>query len=514
MSTTHSSRCTSLAGRSMRLSCAAILLWGSVSRSSAQTPTVPGEANVSSAQMHLRLEKLSADLITAQERLQESQRDIQRLQDELSAIQAQLLASARTVPVPSVASTPARSPEEIVERVDILQAEVKQHEQTKVESVSKYPVRVSGLVLFNAFFNKGNVDNIDLPSISVPPTNYSSDMTTGASLRQTILGVHATGPHIFGAQSFAEVNMDFYGGIPYSNYGTAAGIVRLRTGALRLVWERDSFEAGLEGLLISPLSPTSYASVAEPLLAWAGNLWTWSPQLSYEHRFSSASTPHFALQAGLWDPPSAGYNLNALYRAPSAGERTGQPAYETRVSFAHDNTSASMQFGLGGYYSRQSYPGRGGDSWAATADWRLPVGKVFELSGEAYRGRALGGLGGGVYKDVITGVSPNTGLSTFRLLNASGGWAQAKFHLPGMLEANAVFGQDGGFASDFHSLVLPTTANNTMLRARNRMTTINLIFSPKTYLILSPEFRRITTWPIYGVGVSANIFTMSFGLRF
>jgi len=46
------------------------------------------------------------------------------------------------------------------------------------------------------------------------------------------------------------------------------------------------------------------------------------------------------------------------------------------------------------------------------------------------------------------------------------------------------------------------------------MATTNLIFSPKTYLILSPEFRRIWTWPISGPAATANIFTLSFGLRY
>jgi hypothetical protein len=219
-------------------------------------------------------------------------------------------------------------------------------------------------------------------------------------------------------------------------------------------------------------------------------------------------------QAGLWDPPAAGYNTDALFRAPSAGERSGQPGYETRVSFARDEKPDGLQIGLGGYYNRQSYTGRAGDSWAVTSDWRIPLSKSFELSGEAYRGRALGGLGGGVYKDVVTGTDPVTGLATFRLLNAAGGWAQAKVHFNRTIEANGAFGLDGGFARDFHSLVLQAGAGNVLLRARNSMATFNLIFSPKTYLILSPEFRRIRTSPISGAGSTANIFTLSFGLRF
>lgn len=489
-----------------------------VTPSPGQTATTPSDAIVTAAQMQEKLQKLSAELTAAQQRLQDSQREIQRLQEELSALQAQFPAAApasvSAAVTPPPATPPAATPQDTAEKVEILHAEVKQHEQSKVESVSKYPVRLTGLLLFNSFIDSGNVDNLDLPSIASPPTAGASTLTTGASVRQTILGVQVTGPHLFGARSSGEVNMDFYGGIPYSNYGTAAGIIRMRTAAMRLEWERDTVELAFTDPLISPLAPTSYASVAEPALAWAGNLWTWSPQASYRHRFGTATSPHFVWQAGLWDPPTPGYNADAFFRSSTAGERSGQPAYESRISFARDARSDGLQLGLGGYYSRQSYTGRSGDSWAVTADWRVPVGRIFELSGEAYRGRAIGGLGGGVYKDVITGTDPVTGLSTFRLLNAAGGWTQAKFRFSPTIEANTAFGLDDGFAHDFHSILLAPGAGNTLLRARNRMATANLIFSPKTYLILSPEYRRIWTWPINSNRSAADIFTLTFGLRF
>ncbi|HEY5329626.1 MAG TPA: hypothetical protein VIJ79_07060 [Acidobacteriaceae bacterium] len=502
MSPTHSSR------RAMRRCCLGPLLAVCAVACLGQVAPPPD-----AAQTQEKLQQLSADLAAAQQRLQDSQKEIQRLQDELAALQAQFPATKSTPASPSVAAAPS-TPESTAEKVEILQAEVKQHEQSKVESVSKYPARLTGLLLFNSFVDSGNVDNIDLPSIASPPAAGVGTLTTGASVRQTILGVQVTGPHLFGAQSSAEVNMDFYGGVPYSNYGTVAGIIRLRTAAMRLNWDRDTIEIGFTDPLISPLTPTSYATVAEPSMAWAGNLWTWSPQASYRHRFGSAASPHFAWQAGFWDPPTPGYNADALFRTASTGERSGQPAYETRISFARDARTDGLQLGLGGYYSRQSYTGRNGDSWAATADWRVPMSRFFELAGEAYRGRAIGGLGGGVYKDVVTGNDPHTGLPALRLLNAAGGWTQAKLRFTPTIEANAAIGLDDGFAGDFHALVLVPGSSNTLLRARNRMAVANLIFSPKTYLILSPEYRRIWTWPIHSARSTADIFTLTFGLRF
>jgi hypothetical protein len=192
-----------------------------------------------------------------------------------------------------------------------------------------------------------------------------------------------------------------------------------------------------------------------------------------------------------------------------------QPAYEGRISYARDSGERPLKLGIGGYYARQNYSGPVSvDSWAVTADWLLPLSSRFELSGEGYRGRSLGGLGGGVYKDVVIGTSPVTGLPAMQPLNAIGGWTQLKTRFSHMLEANAAIGQDSGFARDFHALVLPTTASSLQLRARNEMIVGNMIFRPKTYFILSPEYRRIMTWPINSPVRIANIFTFSVGYEF
>jgi hypothetical protein len=409
------------------------------------------------------------------------------------------------------------------ERVEALEAQVKAHDQTKVESSSKYPIRLSGLILFNGFINRGTVDSMDLPSIALRSTPGNTG-SAGATMRQTILGIEGFGPRIAGARTSADVSFDFYGGIPYSSYGTAAGLVRLRTGGVHLNWSRDLLEAGMAAPLISPLSPTSFATVAEPGMAWAGNLWTWAPQVRYAHRFLDARERRWQVEFGLWDPPEAGYNSTTVMRAPSPGERSSQPAYEARFSFGSGDTEHGLQAGVSGYYSRQKYSAtatsasssysESNDSWSFAADWRLPIAHRFELSGEGYRGRSLGGLGGGVYKDVLVGTNPVTGAGAIQGLNAIGGWTQLKAKFAGSLEGNAAIGQDNGYASDFHSIVLPPNAGATQLRARNRMVDGNLIYRPKTYLILSPEYRRIWTWPISGSGNTADIFTMSVGYQF
>ena len=82
------------------------------------------------------------------------------------------------------------------------------------------------------------------------------------------------------------------------------------------------------------------------------------------------------------------------------------------------------------------------------------------------------------------------------------------------LETNLSLGEDDGLARDFHAVVMPAGASATQLRARNEMLMANLIFRPKTYIILSPEYRRIWSWPIAGTGSTLDVFTLSAGYQF
>ncbi|HEY5056023.1 MAG TPA: hypothetical protein VII58_07670 [Acidobacteriaceae bacterium] len=476
------------------------------------------------------MDAISSALAATEQQIEQSQKQMRDLQREMDELKQEMAVTPG--PASSVASAPATtaaetqsaaaasSPGTPEERQQATEAAVKVLDQAKVESGSKYPIRVTGLVLFNGSLNRGVPDNIDLPSVALRGTATSGNGSMGASFRQTILGLEGEGPRVFGARTSANVNFDFFEGLAYTSYGTSAGVVRMRTAQVALDWENDSLDAGLEPPLISPRSPSSFATVAEPSLAGAGNLWTWAPQLRYAHRFPVRDGDHIQVEFGLWDPASAGYNPNQLFRAASPGELTEQPAYESRVSYAGQGGKGA-EIGVGGYYDRQTYPGYAGttytghlDSWAATIDWKLPIARYFELSGEGYRGRAIAGLGGGVYKDVVTGTSRVTGASVLHGLNAIGGWTQLKTRFSEELETNLAIGLDDGFARDFHAVVLPAGASNGQLRARNRMLMANVIYRPKTYIIFSPEYRRVWSWPINNSVNKLDVYTLSIGFQF
>ena len=488
-----------------------------------------------------RLEAMSKLLLETQHQLEQTQEQLNELRSELDHLRNGAVGATPSAAAITSAMAPAanessskESQATLAGRVDrqqdeqeVLQAEVKQHDQIKVETVSKYPVRVYGLLLFNAFSNAGVVDNPDLPSLAIPRSPNQSHGSTGASFRQTLLGLRADGPELFGARSSADLSIDFYGGPSYSYYGATNGSVRLRRADIRLGWgehgegadsSRDELHVGVDAPLISPLSPTSYATVAQPALAWSGNLWTWAPELRYKHTIG-LSGEHgertLQLEAGLWDPPVVGYSEDTAARLVSAGELSRQPGFLSRASVHGGSVDRPLSFGVGGYSSRQIYYNNHAvQQWAVTSDWQVPLSHHFRLDGEIYRGRGLGGLGGGAYKDVLTGTDRLTGLSRTVGLNAVGGWAQWKTLLPARSEFNLIYGEDDGFASDFRQLDLTASTYPQEQSARTHSIVANLIYRPKTYLILSPEYRRLLSWTITGPPSVANIYTLSLGYQF
>ena len=497
---------------------------------SAQPPVVQAtgqaEPDQRYADIERRLNAATAALQQMRNTLAQSLEQIQQMQGEIDALRAATSAKPAQPQDNSVAASADSKAEDsnaglketvarLAEEQDALQAEIKQHEQTKVETISKYPLRVSGLVLFNMFSNAGVVDDIDLPSLAASRTPGTSHGSVGASMRQTVLGLEASGPDFAGAHSSADVSIDFFGGISNSYYSSSGGTVRLRYASASLDWEKTTAQVGITTPLISPLSPTSYATVAQPGLSWAGNLWIWAPQVRVEQRIPLTGGRTLGVEAGLWDPQTTGISSNNVLRTQSPGEQARRPGYEGRLSYRAGTSDRPFVLGVGGYSSRQAY--NGGTqltSWAATADWQIPLGRHFDLRGEAYRGSGLGSLGGGAYKDALSGIDRTSGLARTIGLNAVGGWSQLKFQWNRSMEVNAAFGLDDAFAADFHSLILTASTNPLQFYARNNMVVGNLIFRPRTYLIFSPEYRRIMSWELHDSGYTANIFSINFGYQF
>lgn len=415
----------------------------------------------------------------------------------------------------------AQGPKSLEERVEKLEessslmgSKIDEQYQTKVETASKYRARLHGIILMNAFRTVGGTDSLDFPDMSQPVDVGSPLAAIGATLRQSEIGLEVFGPNLAGAKTSADIQMDFAGGFPATGNGVNFGIARLQTASLRLDWEHSSVVAGQDSLFISPLSPTSFASLATPTFGYAGNLWAWTPQLRVEHRFSLSDQQTVTLQAGVLDNLDWEYPADPFYRYPQAGEQSGQPAYALRTAWNRPIHDHPLSFGVAGYYGRQDWTwGRNVDAWAGLADWQVPFGSRLSLSGEFYRGRGVGGLGGAVGRSIVYGGNPNYGITPIRGLDSIGGWTQLKFQLTPKIELNGVFAQDNAYAGDVHGFAID--ANNfSPILGRNRGALGNIVFRPRSDLLLSAELRRLRTFPVYSESSSTNQVNLAVGILF
>jgi hypothetical protein len=463
-------------------------------------------------ELHAEMERSHAEAAQLQQELQQTREQVTALRNELE--ESHIHASTRLAKTGAAArATDQDANWQIDQRVakmeeeqQVLGAKVEEQHQTKVESASKYRVKLSGMVLLNVFTNRGGLEDVDFPAEARQIQPQQTNTSFGATLRQSLLGLELFGPQVGGARTRADLQADFAGGLPGASNGVTLGVVRLRTGGFRLDWPRTSVVAGQYAPFFSSLSPTSLASVAYPAFADSGNLWTWTPQVQIEHRFILSEASSLSLQGGILDPLTGEPPSDPFYRMASAGEQAGQPAYAARVAWTHGPSDRSLAVGVGGYYERQNWGfDRIVDAWAGTADWRLPLGRWFSLTGEFYRGRAIGGLGAADGRSVLFSGDPTVPQTLVQGLNTTGGWAQLKFTPTQRVEFNAAFGEDLPSSADLTRFAQPLT--NTYLDVgigRNESAFINSIYHLRSNFLLSAEYRRIRTAEINASPSTAN----------
>jgi hypothetical protein len=422
-------------------------------------------------------------------------------------------------PLHSYARAHSQSLDHLQEDQQLLSAKVDEQYQTKLESASKYRVRFSGMVLLNLFGNSGSVDNQDVPTWAVDSSPLSSSGSVGGTLRQSILGFEVFGPEVWGARSSGNINFDFGGGFPGTYNGVDSGVARLRTGVLRLDWKNTALVAGQDQLFFSPLTPTSFASLVVPPLSYAGNLWAWTPQVRVQHRFSFGSDSSFTLEGGVLDPltgepPNPAYSYT-WYRSADAGERSRTPAFAARLAYSHPLFGETLTVGAGGYYSRQNYGlDRTINGYAATLDANLPLSRRFSLSGSFYRGQAIGGIGAALGRSVVFNGALSNAATAVLPINSVGGWAQLKLVPLSKVELNAAFGLDNPFAADIRVFGGQSQAYGYPYVTRNRGAFGNVIYRPRSDLLLSLQYLRLRTFSINDYSNQAGQVNLSMGILF
>jgi len=500
--------------------------------------TAPGNKNPQDASLADAVQQLEEQVkelrsIVADLRSQSDQyrAETRQLREELHSAVVQLPAPApKTLDVsqagtssadqdpsqPGAASSSESRLSKLEEQVDLLNGKTDDQYQTKVESRSKYKIRLSGLVLMNLFSNRGRLLNSDLPGEVDGPDLLGRANSTGISLRQSQIGLEVFGPEVAGAKTRGDLQADFAGGFQYAPNGISLGLLRLRTATVHIDWPRTSIVAGQDAPFFSALSPTSFATLAEPALSYSGNLWTWIPQIRVEHRLLASENSSVVLQGGILDGLTGEPPVYAYGRTAQAGEYSRQPGYAGRIAWSHNFSGQPLTIGAGGYYSRQNWGfGRNINAWASTVDWNVPLGKLFGFSGEFYRGQALGGLGGGSYYSALFSKVSSDPTGRVQGLESLGGWAQLKLRASSKVEFNVAAGQDNPFASEIRAF--PFSYGTSMGRvphSRNQSAILNAIYHPRSDLVFSAEYGHISTYQIDNEHYTADRFNLVMGILF
>jgi hypothetical protein len=473
-----------------------------------QTRDNPASATES---VQSQVDRLAELVNREQAALESSQRQIEELRRQVAELQGQLVGTRQAPQTQDEAVARLNADvESIREQQQVQQSEIATHQQDKVESASKFPVKLTGLILMNTFANTAAVDIPPSPTVAT-----GAGGTTGISLRQTVLGLDARGPHLFGASSDADVRMDFFGGVGQGGgYSQNGGVARLRTAHAELAWDRTRAFVEMDRPIVSPNSPTSITAIAQPALSWSGNLWNWMPQVGAEQTLHFNDSSRMSMQAAIADVPDPPLQQQNIAPVPvaSLAEQSRWPGSEARVGYARGNDLTGLRVGVGGYFSPHTLNQFFSfDAWAATVDYRIPLFAHLESSGSFYRGLALGGLGGGAFKDYLYA---QQGIDFYyRPLDDVGGWTQLKERASERLEFNVAYGLDNAFAHEIRPYALSSSTAYEGL-ARNSTWFTNVIYSPTAYTLFSFEYRRIDSSYAIGPHSVADVYGVAGGYRF
>ena len=114
---------------------------------------------------------------------------------------------------------------------------------------------------------------------------------------------------------------------------------------------------------------------------------------------------------------------------------------------------------------------------------------------------------------MLYGGNPSFASTSIRGLDSAGGWSQLKFQLTPKVELNGTFAEDNAFASDVRGFA--TDGNNFFpILGRNRGALGNVVFRPRSDLLLSAEFRRLHSFPVYSNSNVTNQLNLAMGILF
>jgi hypothetical protein len=376
-------------------------------------------------------------------RLDRLEKDNQALLEEVRALRQEVsvLHPPAADSAIQAAATDTPDAQTAGERQQVQENRIDELSQIKVEASQKFPIRITGMALFNASVNGRYNGNAENPVVA---SSAPGEMTGDGTLRQSTLGFLFNGPQTFGNGKISgSVYLDFFGG----STATLNHLVRLRTAAINVDWKNTSLMFGQDKPIISPRDPDSLAQVGVSPLTGAGNLWLWQPQARVEQRFALGESSGLRAQAGVYVTSNLDYPVpQTTYTGPSAQPEYSRPGAEGRLELWHRWGGTERIEIAGGYHFNENrvletvFP-----SEVYSVDWFLrPIPKL-ELSGMFFHGQNVTTLG--ALQQGFTVLSYGHVMA----VHSTGGWAQLRVPITPRLAWDIYGGQQDDRNSDLQS---------------------------------------------------------------
>lgn len=342
-----------------------------------------------------------AELQRVLDRLDRLEAENSRLLEEIRQLRSELASQPPASPVPSAAT-----PEE---RLDVQESRTAELAQTKVEASQRMPISLTGMVLFNAFRNGRYGGTQQNP----PASNLATaQATSGASFRQTTIGIKVNGPDLPGGGKVSgSMYVDFFAG----TQAASNNLPRIRVATLDLKWKNTTLTAGQDKPIIAPREPASLAQIGFAPLTAAGNLWNWDPQVRIEQRFAFNESAGLRVQAGVYQTAEASAVLPAAFAASLERVR---PGYEGRFEFYGGSDNRRLEIAPGFHFSATHVAGTTVDSKAFSLDWLAKPAAKIEFTGAFFRGQNLASLG--AMRQGFTILASGKAIP----VHSQGGWSQ------------------------------------------------------------------------------------------
>jgi hypothetical protein len=375
------------------------------------------------------LSQTSTDMQKVLDQLQQLEEQNRQIVEEIHALRSELLeknaSNAQT-------ETPPRAPN-LNERMDVQENRTAELAQSKVEASQKFPVSLTGMLLFNAFSNgkySGAGQDPTAAAFNRGPASSS------ASLRQTVLGLKFNGPNLPGGGKVSgSLYMDFFAGSasPFNN------LLHIRIATIDLNWKNTTLSLGQDKPLISPREPASLAQVGFSPLTGAGNLWDWQPQARIEHRFAVGESTGVTAQAAVYQT-SESYpsTLPAVY---SGTLERARPGYEGRVEFFTGAGTRRIEIAPGFHASTTHVAGDSVASHIVSLDWLVRPFSKLEFTGEFFHGTDVSPLGARQGFNI-------TGTDAVIPVHSQGQWGQISLFPVSRLSVHFYAGEQADRAGD------------------------------------------------------------------